>query len=1610
MARDANGNYTLPPGNPVVPLTIIETDWANPTMTDIAAALSDSLSRTGQGGMLVPLKFADGTVNSPGIQFENDPNTGIWRSGDGSMTFVSNGAAVFTSSPGLFSTASGVPIRSGAGFQSLTNATISGSLTGVALQLIANTVTGATLRGYGSGADVTIMNRAGVAMASFNPSGSRITTVSIDLLANHYVGRGGTGGVSFDASNNATFTGSVTVPSGASGAMVPQYQEVTALDVANMNAHLAALDPHPQYGTVEGDYIPLSQKGAPGGVPPLDMSSKIPQQYLNFSSLTYVGGWDASGGTLPLSPNNGDVWSITVAGTIPVVPPGGVPPPVPTLANVGNTIIWSTSQNCWFLAQASSAINDARYVQLTGGTMSGYLVIPDGATGAQAVNHNVATAVANSAVNAHVLLPDPHTQYTTVSEVQAEVNTGITAHVAQADPHAQYLLSTTASTTYISLTEKGAPFGVAPLNGSTLIDPIYLPITNLQFQGSWDASAGTLPPSPQPGDLWFIAVAGTITVVPPGGETPVPFAAIVGDNIVYSSRTLYWYLLRASYASMDARYLQLVGGTITGSLTVNANQTIHGTLTFPTAITLTANSQIGKTAGYGLTLHGTIGTTADFGFANSNSAAVLWNPTGSTNIEVAGQMYAAGYNVRGSQINFLPGAGIVADIVNRDGGGINFYTNSASVLALSITPEGAGSMWLDFQANGLNSRGGLRVMGALAPTPTSGAGIEGYYDGAGAVLQAYSRDTATYLQFDLYGYNISLNPQGGIVQINGALTVTGTITGSITGDAGSVDGQHFRYSNDSNSPTYVWGSNASGDSFLSAPAAMSVAYAATAGSAPANGGTSTWANNLAITGFGNGGFTFYQSADPFGTWASGWAHFLVSNHGDGATYYNHTIILPLDGTPPLRMGMVNSVPFNPIQFIDASNIAAQSVSYAASSGSAAYATDAGTLGGLPAASLSVAYAASAGSAPVNPAVPVSWTALQTVNMAAAAQISDVSGTAENLMIYSQHGVGTAAFMSFHVGGAFALNFGLSSRNTLAVGGWSMGAVDFDIYHQGNISGASVAYATSAGSAAYATDAGTLGGLPAASLSVAYAASAGSAPAAGGNADTVDSQHFSYSNDNNAPTYLWATDTNGTSYLASRAAMSVAYADTAGSAPANGGTSAACSGNSATASYASDSALLGGLPAASLSVAYAASAGSAPPNTAGAYTWTGIQTFSGPYDQISGGSDNNPLDVMAPAAGYAAMMTFHIGGQFILNFGLDGITNTLSVGGGSMGAVSYSIYHTGNISGATVSNSDMVDGQHFTYANNSNAPTYVWGIDASGSSYLAARAYMGVAYADQAGVAGSCTGNSATASYATDSGALGGLPAASLSVAYAASAGSAPAAGGNSDSVDGFHFAWSDPGIQQSYLWAITDGANTVLCTPAVLSVGYAASAGTAASCSGNAASASIAYAVSTGSNILMSNADPVDDLGLEWQLNGLRRWDLVRYGTESGGNTGSTLYLRRFDDVGNMIGSHVAFDRASGSTTFYGPTNFNVGVNCWYQDLGIAQTGPIAVLPWIRAYYGKGQFNYQDSAGLTGIIFYGELLNAGTEWAYVVAANGVGGIWTDATIVDTVYLRKLKSS
>lgn len=75
MPRNGSGSYSLPEP-PFVPLTTISSAAVNSDYSDIAAALTASLARDGQGGMTDVLP-----LNTAGFTYTNDLNTGMYRTG-----------------------------------------------------------------------------------------------------------------------------------------------------------------------------------------------------------------------------------------------------------------------------------------------------------------------------------------------------------------------------------------------------------------------------------------------------------------------------------------------------------------------------------------------------------------------------------------------------------------------------------------------------------------------------------------------------------------------------------------------------------------------------------------------------------------------------------------------------------------------------------------------------------------------------------------------------------------------------------------------------------------------------------------------------------------------------------------------------------------------------------------------------------------------------------------------------------------------------------------------------------------------------------------------------------------------------------------------------------------------------------------------------------------------------------------------------------------------------------------------------------------------------------------------------------------------------------------
>lgn len=91
MGRDSSGNYTLPGGNPVVTNTAIASTWGNTTLNDLAAAFTDSLSRSGLGAMQAALLGINGLASGVSFGFANSPGTGMWSQSVGYLNLATAG-------------------------------------------------------------------------------------------------------------------------------------------------------------------------------------------------------------------------------------------------------------------------------------------------------------------------------------------------------------------------------------------------------------------------------------------------------------------------------------------------------------------------------------------------------------------------------------------------------------------------------------------------------------------------------------------------------------------------------------------------------------------------------------------------------------------------------------------------------------------------------------------------------------------------------------------------------------------------------------------------------------------------------------------------------------------------------------------------------------------------------------------------------------------------------------------------------------------------------------------------------------------------------------------------------------------------------------------------------------------------------------------------------------------------------------------------------------------------------------------------------------------------------------------------------------------------------
>lgn len=94
MPRNGSGQMAAPGSYPPAPGSRINLDDYKALVDDLTAELTDSLSRSGKGGMTGALRVKDGTLDLPGVAFGEEHGTGFYRAGPGDMRAVVEGALI----------------------------------------------------------------------------------------------------------------------------------------------------------------------------------------------------------------------------------------------------------------------------------------------------------------------------------------------------------------------------------------------------------------------------------------------------------------------------------------------------------------------------------------------------------------------------------------------------------------------------------------------------------------------------------------------------------------------------------------------------------------------------------------------------------------------------------------------------------------------------------------------------------------------------------------------------------------------------------------------------------------------------------------------------------------------------------------------------------------------------------------------------------------------------------------------------------------------------------------------------------------------------------------------------------------------------------------------------------------------------------------------------------------------------------------------------------------------------------------------------------------------------------------------------------------------------
>lgn len=305
-----NGSGTFSILNTFLPNTTILSTPMNSNFVDVAAGLTDCLTRDGQAGMTAQFKAIAGSVGAPGISFTNDLTTGMYLSNTGELSFTAAGVRQFLIDAQAFSFTTAIKETGVLSPASITVSQNNYAPTGID--------TASTLRLTSSGA-VNITGLAGLASGPTAPtSGRKIKLINIGSFAITLVANSG----SSTAANRFGFPASFILYAGQACELlydgtsslwrvIGSFQFVSSTPLGNCQLRLGSSTTVTLF-PYQGNFVTFPS-GAVATIASAGITSTFNNASLNGTSgqtlanttLYYAYLWDSGGGTYVID------WSAT---------------------------------------------------------------------------------------------------------------------------------------------------------------------------------------------------------------------------------------------------------------------------------------------------------------------------------------------------------------------------------------------------------------------------------------------------------------------------------------------------------------------------------------------------------------------------------------------------------------------------------------------------------------------------------------------------------------------------------------------------------------------------------------------------------------------------------------------------------------------------------------------------------------------------------------------------------------------------------------------------------------------------------------------------------------------------------------------------------------------------------------------------------------------------------------------------------------------------------------------------------------------------------------------------------------------------------------------------